>query len=194
MTETRPVSMVDTATSRSAPVRAAVLHGAGYAGGELLALLLAHPMVTPTAVTSRSQAGQPVWTTHARLRGQTDLAYSAPDDLDPGAADVAFVCAEHGQGAAAVQTLRQSGFGGLIIDLSADHRLESVETYERVYGLTHPDPETMRTAVYGLAEVNRDRWRARRSLPTPGASRPESRSRCGRWRTCSARTKPTSRR
>ena len=138
-------------------VRAAVLHGAGYAGGELLALLLAHPRVAPVAVTSRSQAGAPVWTTHARLRGQTDLEYSAPDDLDPGAFDVAFVCAEHGQGAAAVQGLRQSGFGGLVVDLSADHRLGSPETYRRVYGLAHPDPDAMRAAVYGLAEVNRQR-------------------------------------
>ena len=135
-------------------VRAAVLHGAGYAGGELLALLLAHPLVEPVAVTSRSQAGQPVHTTHARLRGQTDLTYIAPDDLDPGAFDVAFVCAEHGQGAAAVRALRQSGFGGPVIDLSADHRLRSAETYRAVYGLEHPDPDAMRGAVYGLAEVN----------------------------------------
>lgn len=148
------------------PVRAAVLHGAGYAGGELLALLLAHPLVTPTVVTSRSQAGQPIWTTHARLRGQTDLVYAdpahlgmadrAPEAEGAGAFDVAFVCAEHGQGAAAVRTLRQSGFDKLIIDLSADHRLGSVETYERVYGLTHPAPDAMRSAVYGLTEVNRD--------------------------------------
>ena len=143
--------------STDAPVRAAVLHGAGYAGGELVALLLAHPLVTPVAVTSRSQAGQPVWTTHPRLRGQTDLAYAAPDDLDADGFDVAFVCAEHGQGAAAVQTLRQRGVDGLIVDLSADHRLDSVETYQRVYGLAHPDPDAMRAAVYGLAEVNRQR-------------------------------------
>ena len=162
-TPQRGVSTVGTAA-----VRAAVLHGAGYAGGELLALLLAHPTVTPAVVTSRSQAGQPVWATHARLRGQTDLAYSAPDDLDPDHADVAFVCAEHGQGAAAVQALRQSGFGGLVIDLSADHRLGSVETYQRVYGLAHPGPDAMRAAVYGLAEVNRQRLAGAALVANPG--------------------------
>ena len=132
-----------------------MLHGAGYAGGELLALLLGHPDVTPTAVTSRSQAGQPVWTTHPRLRGQTDLIYAAPDSLDLGEIEVAFVCAEHGQGAAAVGALRRMGFGGLVVDLSADHRLSSPETYRRVYGRPHPDPDAMRSAVYGLAEVHR---------------------------------------
>lgn len=149
------------------PIRAAILHGAGYAGGELLALLLAHPAVEPVAATSRSQAGAPVWTTHARLRGQTDLVYTAPDDLAPGGFDVAFVCAEHGQGAAAVQRLRRQ-FDGLIIDLSADHRLDSVETYEAVYGLTHPDPDALRAAVYGLAEVHRQRLAGAALIANPG--------------------------
>lgn len=155
-------------TAPDALIRAAVLHGAGYAGGELVSLLLAHPAVRVAAVTSRSQAGQPVWTTHPRLRGQTDLAYTAPDDLDPAAFDVAFVCAEHGQGAAAVQGLHQSGFGGLIVDLSADHRLGRVETYEAVYGLEHPDPDAMRAAVYGLAEVNGDAVAGATLVANPG--------------------------
>jgi len=150
------------------PLRAAVLHGAGYAGGELLTLLLAHPLVEPVVVTSRSQAGLPVHATHARLRGQTDLTYSDPADLDPTSVDVAFVCAEHGQGAAAVQTLRQSGFDGLIVDLSADHRLASLATYETVYGLEHPDPDAMRAAVYGLAEVNGDAVRGADLIANPG--------------------------
>ncbi|MEM0961590.1 MAG: N-acetyl-gamma-glutamyl-phosphate reductase [Bacteroidota bacterium] len=148
--------------------RAAVLHGAGYAGGELLALLLAHPLVEPVAVTSRSQAGAPVHATHPRLRGQTDLTYTAPADLHPEAFDVAFVCAEHGQGAAAVQGLRQSGFENLIVDLSADHRLDVLDTYEAVYGLEHPDPGAMRSAVYGLAEVNRQRVEGAALVANPG--------------------------
>ncbi len=160
------------AVSTGAPVRAAVLHGAGYAGGELIALLLAHPLVAPVAVTSRSQAGQSVWTTHPRLRGQTDLAYAALADLDPESFDVAFVCAEHGQGAAAVQALRQLRFGGLVVDLSADHRLDSVETYERVYGLTHPDPDAMRAAVYGLAEVHRQRLAGLAEVPSATIANP----------------------
>lgn len=155
-------------TSPTAPLRAAVLHGAGYAGGELLALLLAHPLVDPVVVTSRSQAGEPVWTTHPRLRGQSALTYSDPADLDAEAADVAFICAEHGQGAAAVQSLRGSGFEGLIVDLSADHRLDSLATYEAVYGLEHPDPDAMRAAVYGLAEVNGDAVAGATLVANPG--------------------------
>lgn len=161
---TPPASVI----SPTAPLRAAVLHGAGYAGGELLALLLAHPLVTPTVVTSRSQAGLPVWTTHPRLRGQSELTYSDPADPASGTVEVAFICAEHGQGAAAVQSLRASGFDGLIVDLSADHRLDSLATYEAVYGLTHPDPDAMRSAVYGLAEVNADRVAGATLVANPG--------------------------
>ena len=150
------------------PVRTAVLHGAGYAGGELVALLLGHPAVEVAAVTSRSQAGGAVWTTHPRLRGQTDLAYSAPDDLDVGGLDAAFVCAEHGQGAQTVQALRARGFDGLVVDLSADHRLGDPETYRSVYGLDHPAPDAMREAVYGLAEVNGDRVAGARLVANPG--------------------------
>ncbi|MEM1115178.1 MAG: N-acetyl-gamma-glutamyl-phosphate reductase [Bacteroidota bacterium] len=149
-------------------VRAAVLHSAGYAGGELVRLLLGHPAVDIAVVTSRSQAGKPLWATHPALRGQTDLAYTAPADLDPEAADVAFVCAEHGQGAASVQAMRAEGFDGLIVDLSADHRLGDLATYEAVYGLEHPDPEAMRAAVYGLAEVNDAQIPGARLIANPG--------------------------
>ena len=148
-------------------IRATILHGAGYAGGELLRLLLGHPAVGVASVTSRSQAGRPVWTTHARLRGQTDLEYAAPDAADL-EADVAFVCAEHGQGAAAVQSLRASGFTGTIVDFSADHRLHDPETYRAVYGLEHPDPDAMRSAVYGLAEVNGDAVLGAGLIANPG--------------------------
>ena len=160
--------MSDLPSSTPARRRAAVLHGAGYAGGELLQLLLAHPGVEIAAVTSRSLAGQPVWASHARLRGQTDLAYVAPDALAAGDFDVAFVCAEHGQGARAVQALRAGGFEGLAVDLSADHRLASVEAYASVYGLTHPDPDALAAAVYGLAEVNAHRLPGATLVANPG--------------------------
>ena len=150
------------------PVRTAVLHGAGYAGGELVALLLGHPAVEVAAVTSRSQAGEPVWTTHPRLRGQTDLAYTAPDALDMAGLDAAFVCAEHGQGAQAVRDLRAAGFDGLVVDLSADHRLRDAEAYRAVYGADHPAPDAVRDAVYGLAEVHGDRVAGARLVANPG--------------------------
>jgi N-acetyl-gamma-glutamyl-phosphate reductase len=149
-------------------LRVAVLHGAGYAGGELLGLLLHHPRVAIAAVTSRSQAGLPVHAAHARLRGQTALHFVAPEALDARALDAAFVCAEHGQGAAAVHALRAAGFEGLVVDLSADHRLRTADAYAAWYGREHPHPEALDGAVYGLAEVRAAEIGGARLVANPG--------------------------
>ncbi|MEM8557550.1 MAG: N-acetyl-gamma-glutamyl-phosphate reductase [Bacteroidota bacterium] len=150
------------------PLRVAILHGAGYAGGELLRLLLGHPYAKAVAVTSRSQAGKPVWAAHPALRGQTDLAFVAPGDLDPGALDAAFVAAEHGQGAAAVVVLRESGFAGPIIDLSADHRFRDPAIYPDWFGFEHRAPDHLAEAVYGLVEVNAPYPPGTRLVANPG--------------------------
>jgi hypothetical protein len=75
--------------------RVALLHGAGYAGGELIRLLLAHPAATLAAVTSRTFAGQPVWSTHPTLRGQTDLLFTDPEHFDPAGLDAVLITAEN---------------------------------------------------------------------------------------------------
>ncbi|MEL6614959.1 MAG: N-acetyl-gamma-glutamyl-phosphate reductase [Bacteroidota bacterium] len=147
--------------------RVAILHGAGYAGGELARLLLAHPHVEIAAVTSRSHASEPLAAAHPALRGVTDLAFTAPEALDLSGVDAAVICAEHGKGAAAVHALRASGFDGLIVDLSADHRL-APEAYDATYPTPHPHPEQIGDAVYGLAEVNRDAIPGARLVANPG--------------------------
>jgi N-acetyl-gamma-glutamyl-phosphate reductase len=83
------------------------------------------------------------------LRGVTDLHFVAPADLDAGALDAAFVCAEHGHALAVVAELRASGFGGLIVDLSADHRGAA-------------------GAVYGLAEINPEQVAGAALVANPG--------------------------
>ena len=106
-----------------------LIAGAGYVGGELVRLLLGHPAVAVAAVTSRTLGGAPLWHAHPALRGTTGLAFTDPAALDAAGLDAAFVCAEHGQGAAAVDALRAGGFGGLVVDLSADHRLADPALY-----------------------------------------------------------------
>jgi N-acetyl-gamma-glutamyl-phosphate reductase len=129
--------------------RTSILHGAGYVGGELVRLLLTHPHVEIAAVTSRTHAGAPLWHAHPALRGVTGMHFIAPAELDVDGLDAAFVCAEHGRGLATVGELRESGFDGLIVDLSADHRASAA-------------------AVYGLAEVNADRIAGATLVANPG--------------------------
>ena len=135
--------------------RIALLHGAGYAGGEIIRLLAAHPLADLLAVTSRTFAGQPVWAAHPMLRGTSDLAFSETlSDGDLANVDAVLITAEHGQGVAAVQALLARGFEGAIVDLSADFRFKDAALYETWFGYVHPAPEKLGTFVYGLPEIH----------------------------------------
>lgn len=133
--------------------RAALLHGSGYAGGDLIRLLLRHPEVSIEAVTSRAFAGQPVWKAHPDLRGQTDLVFSADDVQAVEGCDVVFIAAEHGKGVEAVRALFDAGYSGAIIDLSADFRFKKAALYDEWFGFTHPSPELLDQFQYGLPEL-----------------------------------------
>jgi N-acetyl-gamma-glutamyl-phosphate reductase len=138
----------------SDPKQVALLHGAGYVGGVLIQLLTAHPGVALRAVTSRTFANQPVWRAHPRLRGQTDLAFTDPEDLNLDGVDALLVASEHGQSAHEIPALLDAGFDGKIVDLSADFRYADPALYETWFDYTHPAPELINDFVYGIPEIN----------------------------------------
>jgi LysW-gamma-L-alpha-aminoadipyl-6-phosphate/LysW-L-glutamyl-5-phosphate reductase len=145
--------------------RVGVLHGAGYGGGELIRLLLAHPGVELACVTSRTFAGQPLWSAHPDLRAQTDLAFSehVSDDLD------AMLCAgEHGAAARVLPELLTRGFEGAVIDLSADFRFEDPAVYPEWFDYEHPAPDLLPDFVYGLPELNAPYPTGTRLIANPG--------------------------
>ncbi len=145
-----PASLTPPAT----PIHVALLHGAGYGGGELVRLLSGHPAVRLTGVTSRTFAGQPVAAAHPHLAGQTELAFSDEDGLDLATLDAVFIAAEHGQAAQAVMRLGDSGFDGVIIDLSADFRFRDARHYPQWFGFEHPAPERLADFVYSIPEIH----------------------------------------
>jgi N-acetyl-gamma-glutamyl-phosphate/LysW-gamma-L-alpha-aminoadipyl-6-phosphate reductase len=132
-------------------IRAAVVGGAGYAGGELLRLLAGHPEVEVVQVTSERLAGKPVASVHPPLRGRTELRFSIRETL--GDADVVFAAMSHGESSAAIAQLR--AVAPVVIDLGADFRLRDAGDYPRWYGWTHPSPQLLSNAVYGLVEMHR---------------------------------------
>jgi N-acetyl-gamma-glutamyl-phosphate reductase len=132
--------------------RVGLLHGAGYAGGEIIRILLNHPAFELTRVTSRSFAGEPVWRAHAALQGQTDLSFT--EDIDYGALDALIITAEHGQGVQAVIRALDAGYENAIVDLSADFRFEDESIYPEWFGFRHPAPKLLSQFAYGLSEVN----------------------------------------
>ena len=101
--------------------RAAILGATGYAGAELVRLLLGHPGVTLTSVVSRSVAGQRLDTIHPGLAGLTDLVFEAPDAAALAAHDVVFLAVPHGSAADWASQLAALDCNR-IIDLSSDHR------------------------------------------------------------------------
>ncbi len=137
---------------RKHPTQVAVLHGAGYVGGELIRLLVTHPHAALRAVTSRTFAGEPVWKAHPALRGQTDLVFSDEERIDLDSVDVLLLAAEHGRSAHIIPSLIEAGFGGKIVDMSADFRVSDPAYYESWFDYTHPAPELLGDFSYGLPE------------------------------------------
>ena len=133
-------------------VRAGIVGGAGYTGGELLRILLRHPGADVAFVQSKSNAGKPVSAVHRDLVGDTNLQFS--DNILPDA-DVLFLCAGHGEARKLLAELDISETTR-IIDLSQDFRLAE----NAVSGGRH--------FVYGLPELQRETIREAHDIANPG--------------------------
>ena len=138
-------------------IRVGIVGGSGYAGGELLRLLLFHPDVEVIQVSSRSQARRPLHHVHPTLRGVSELQFIQPDKLQP--CDLLILTLPHGSAARDIE--RYATLAPAIIDLSADFRLEDAAAWERWYGTVHPAPEWLPRFVYGLPEGRREQLRDR---------------------------------
>lgn len=136
-------------------VRASIVGGSGYGGGEALRLLLGHPHVEVAQVTSRQQAGKFVHSVHPNLRGRTAIKFTTPDQLET--CDVLFLCLPHG--AASKDIERYASLAERIVDLSADFRLRDPAAYKRWYDWEHPAPAWLDRFVYGLPELQRSRMK-----------------------------------
>lgn len=148
-------------------MKVAVIGAAGYAGGELLRLLLQHPDVAECVATSRSQAGKPVGDAHPALAAVTDARFSG---ITPGEAsrgrDVVFLCLEHGESSRVAGEVFDAG-PGLVVDLAADFRVRDLALYQRHYG-AHTAPDLLPRFTYGLADVVGCRLRGASAIAAPG--------------------------
>ena len=147
-------------------LKVGVVGGTGYTGVELLRLLLGHPEVALTVITSRGEAGVRVADLFPNLRGWTDLAFTLPDPAALAACDLVFFATPNGTAMAMARELLEGG--ARVIDLAADFRLQDPAVWERWYGIPHAAPDLLEEAVYGLPEVNRAAIAAARLVANPG--------------------------
>jgi N-acetyl-gamma-glutamyl-phosphate reductase len=142
--------------------RAAVAGASGYAGGELLRLLLGHPEVEVGALTAGASAGTTLGGHHPHLVALADRELVDTTTEQLAGHDVVFLALPHGQSAAVAASLPDDV---LVIDCGADFRLEDPAAWERWYGGEHAG-----TWPYGLPELpgQRDRLRPARRIAVPG--------------------------
>ncbi|HEV8468715.1 MAG TPA: N-acetyl-gamma-glutamyl-phosphate reductase [Candidatus Limnocylindria bacterium] len=130
-------------------MKAGVIGAAGYAGGELLRLLLGHPEVREVVAGSESLAGKPLSAAHPNLRKRTSLSFVHYEDV--GKCDVLFLSLPNG----AHRAHEFEDRAAVLIDLSSDHRLRDPADYDRWYGSPHPRPDRLDRFVYGMPELHR---------------------------------------
>lgn len=133
-------------------IQAAIVGASGYAGGELLRLLLAHPEIEVTQVTSETYAKQYAHFVHPNLRDRTELKFRSLADLEP--CELLFLALPHGHAMNRIDEF--AAMAERIVDLSADFRLRDPAGYTRWYDCEHPAPEWLERFVYGMPELYRD--------------------------------------
>jgi len=140
-------------------IKAGIIGGAGYTGGEMLRILINHPNVEIVFVNSTSNAGNLISDVHTDLIGDTDLKFTG--DL-PQEIDVLFLCVGHGD---AKKFLAANPINDniKIIDLSQDFRLNAHSKLQAPGNM-----QEGRTFVYGLPELNREAIKSASNIANPG--------------------------
>ena len=142
-------------------VRVGIINVTGYTGVELARLLHQHPQVELTSVTGRSTAGQKLGKVFPHL-ANIDLTIEA----ELGEVDLAFSAMPHKESAKQVIPLLERGIK--VVDISADFRLKNAEEYTSWYGFTHPAPQLLKQAVYGLPELHQSEVVSAQLVANPG--------------------------
>ena len=148
-------------------IRVGIVGATGYTALELLKILLRHPEVKVTRLTSRDESCPTIGAVHPGLRQRLDISFT-PFEIDSFANDVdcAFCCLPHAASAEIVAQLL--GKGIKVVDFSADYRLNDVETFEEWYQVEHPDSRRVGTVAYGIPELFREQIKSAAIVANPG--------------------------
>lgn len=145
----------------------AVVGATGYTGSELVKILLRHPRIRLTALSTRQEKAIPLKTLVPGVSKKISLAvrkFSFPEIKR--SADVVFLALPHTEAMEAVARFFEAG--KIVIDLSADFRLHDASLYEKWYGVKHREKKLLKEAVYGLPELYRESIRRANLIANPG--------------------------
>ncbi|MEO0388869.1 MAG: N-acetyl-gamma-glutamyl-phosphate reductase [Pseudomonadota bacterium] len=147
--------------------RIAVLGASGYAGAELVRLIVGHPGLRVGALAADRRAGAAMGDVYPHLRHLDLPVIQRIEDIDFSSIDLAFCALPHATTQEVVSGLPRDL---KIVDLSADFRLRDAEAYATWYGRPHQAPGLQAEAVYGLTEVYRDAIRSARLVAGTGCN------------------------
>jgi len=148
-------------------IKVSVIGGTGYAGQELIRILMRHPEVEVVTVGSRSFAGQKLSDIYRNYEGLTDILCEVANIQEMAEkSDVVFLALPHGLASKLIteDILKQTK----IIDLGADFRLKDALIYEEWYNTEHYNKPLLKEAVYGLCEIHRNDIKKARLISNPG--------------------------
>lgn len=148
-------------------IKAAVIGGTGYAGQELIRILMRHPEVEVVTVGSRSYSGQKFSDVYGNYEKLMDIVCEVGDIQELAEkSDVIFLALPHGIASKMItgEILKKTK----IIDLGADFRLKDIDVYEDWYKTEHFNKPLLEEAVYGLCELHREDIKTARLISNPG--------------------------
>ncbi len=148
-------------------INVTIIGACGYAGGELLRLLLQHPQVEITHLLDTAFTGQDVASIFPYLQGfiQKEIE-DLPYEKVAADSDVIFMATPHGQGIA--PAIAAVAAGKKLIDIGTDFRFRDVAVYEKWYGVKHTAAELSAQAIYALPEFYRDQIKSAKVVANPG--------------------------
>ena len=148
-------------------IKVGIIGATGYAGGELVRILMGHKEAEIVWYGSRSYIDQKYADVYRNMFQIVD-AKCMDDNIEALADQVDVIFTATPQGFLA-SVINENILGKTkIVDLSADFRIKDVKVYEKWYGIEHKSPQFIEEAVYGLCEVNRDKVKGARRIANPG--------------------------
>ena len=146
-------------------IQAGIIGASGYAGAELVRLLIGHPMVEISGISSKSYTGQSINALYPGFYQIFDMVFTDEDTVID-SSDIVFASLPHGLS----EPLARKCYDAkkIFIDLGADFRLEEEYEYQTWYKLSYQDPALHELSVYGLPELFRENIKGKTIIGNPG--------------------------